>query len=105
MNDAAAIAKSEAQADKMLSEKQGYVGTITFNNPARHNAVSREMWETTARMLEEYAVDPDGARRGAHRRRRQGIRLRRRHLQIRERARHPRKGSPATTPPASGCTR
>ena len=55
MNDAAAI----AQSDKMLSEKKGYVGTITFNNPARHNAVSREMWETTARMLEDYAVDDD----------------------------------------------
>ena len=33
------------QTDKMLSRKEGGVGTMTFNNPERHNAVSLDMWE------------------------------------------------------------
>ena len=43
--------------DKMLSRRDGRVGTIVFNNPERHNAVSLEMWEAGARMLEEFAAD------------------------------------------------
>ncbi len=31
--------------DKMIAEKEGHIGWITFNNPARRNAVSLEMWE------------------------------------------------------------
>jgi enoyl-CoA hydratase len=50
------------QTDKMLSRKEGGVGYLIFNNPERHNAVSLEMWE----------ADP---RRGAHWRRRQGLRV------------------------------
>ena len=30
---------------KMLIEKDGAIGRIIFNNPARHNAVSLEMWQ------------------------------------------------------------
>ena len=30
---------------KMLAEKDGAVGRLIFNNPARHNAVSLEMWQ------------------------------------------------------------
>jgi enoyl-CoA hydratase/carnithine racemase len=56
MNDASVVPQSE---EKMLSSKVGHVGTITFNNPARHNAVSREMWETTGKMLEAFAADDD----------------------------------------------
>jgi len=37
--------------DKMLFRKEGHVGTVTFNNPERLNAVSLEMWEATAAML------------------------------------------------------
>jgi len=48
-----------AEADKMLSRKEGGVGTIIFNNPQRHNAVSREMWEATAHMLEQFAADDE----------------------------------------------
>mgnify|MGYP000938459264 CR=1 FL=1 len=55
MNDAAVA----AQTEKMLSRKEGHVGTIIFNNPERHNAVSLEMWETTARMLEAFAADDE----------------------------------------------
>ncbi len=33
--------------DKMLSRKDGRVGTLIFNNPQRHNAVSLDMWDAT----------------------------------------------------------
>jgi enoyl-CoA hydratase/carnithine racemase len=45
------------QTDKMLSRKEGPVGYVIFNNPERRNAVSLEMWEATARMLEDFGKD------------------------------------------------
>jgi enoyl-CoA hydratase len=57
MNDAAAV----TQTDKVLARKDGKVGTITLNNPARHNAMSMEMWAAVADILEQYAAD-DGVR-------------------------------------------
>jgi len=46
-------------ADKMLFRKEGHVGYVIFNNPERRNAVSLEMWETTARILEDFRNDSD----------------------------------------------
>jgi enoyl-CoA hydratase/carnithine racemase len=43
--------------DKVLSRKEGGVGYITFNNPERHNAMSREMWAATGRILDDYKSD------------------------------------------------
>ena len=43
---------------KLLAERDGGVATITFNNPARHNAVSLEMWLRMQELLAEYASDP-----------------------------------------------
>jgi enoyl-CoA hydratase len=45
--------------DKMVAHKDGAVGWITFNNPARHNAVSMAMWEGLQAICEDYAQDPD----------------------------------------------
>ncbi|MEX0751530.1 MAG: enoyl-CoA hydratase [Xanthobacteraceae bacterium] len=45
--------------DKMLSRKEGRVGTLIFNNPDKHNAMSLEMWEATARLLDDFAEDPE----------------------------------------------
>jgi enoyl-CoA hydratase len=45
--------------DKMLARKEGRVGTMTFNNPERHNAVSLEMWQAATRILEDFARDED----------------------------------------------
>jgi enoyl-CoA hydratase len=56
MNDAAVTI---ADADKVLSSKNGRVGTITINNPARHNAMSMEMWAAVADTLERYSKDDD----------------------------------------------
>jgi len=44
--------------DKILSATDGFTGTLTFNNPERHNAVSLEMWRSAAKVLEEFAADP-----------------------------------------------
>jgi len=48
-----------AQTDKMLSRKEGHVGYVIFNNPVRRNAVSLEMWEATARILDDFSKDND----------------------------------------------
>ena len=45
------------QTDKMLSRKDGRVGYLIFNNPERHNAVSLDMWEAAARILEDFRND------------------------------------------------
>jgi len=45
--------------DKMLARKDSRVGTVIFNNPERHNAMSLEMWEALVRHLEDFAKDPD----------------------------------------------
>ncbi len=42
---------------KMLMEKDGAIGRITFNNPARHNAVSLEMWQGIAQIMAEFDRD------------------------------------------------
>jgi enoyl-CoA hydratase/carnithine racemase len=47
------------QSDKMISRRDGQVGYVIFNNPERHNAVSLEMWATTAEILQDFAKDPD----------------------------------------------
>jgi len=42
---------------KMLAEKDGPIGRLIFNNPARHNAVSLEMWQAVARIIEDFDAD------------------------------------------------
>lgn len=45
--------------DKMLSRKDGGIGTVIFNNPERHNAVSLEMWAATRDILDDFRADPE----------------------------------------------
>jgi enoyl-CoA hydratase/carnithine racemase len=49
----------ETTTEKLLAHKEGAVGWITFNNPARHNAVSMSMWESLPRALSAFERDPD----------------------------------------------
>jgi enoyl-CoA hydratase/carnithine racemase len=44
--------------DKMIARKDGAIGTLTFNNPARHNAVSLEMWQACAEIMNDFSADP-----------------------------------------------
>ncbi|MCC6533046.1 MAG: enoyl-CoA hydratase/isomerase family protein [Burkholderiales bacterium] len=49
----------QTTTDKLLAHKEGAIGWITFNNPARHNAVSMSMWESVPRALDAFEQDPD----------------------------------------------
>jgi len=46
------------ETDRMLAEKDGPVGWITFNNPAKHNATSLDMWAAIPTILDDYENDP-----------------------------------------------
>src|SRR5262245_6531760 len=51
-------AAAEATVEsKLLAHRDGQVGHIIFNNPARHNAVSLEMWQRLQQLLAEFAAD------------------------------------------------
>jgi enoyl-CoA hydratase/carnithine racemase len=44
---------------KLLLDKDGGIGWITFNQPEKRNAVSQEMWELMADYVKDLAADPD----------------------------------------------
>ena len=46
-----------SKTDKMIAEKDGAIGWITFNNPERRNAVSMAMWEALGDIVGHYAAD------------------------------------------------
>ncbi|MBL6598779.1 MAG: enoyl-CoA hydratase/isomerase family protein [Alphaproteobacteria bacterium] len=47
------------EEDRLLSEVRDSIAWITFNNPARMNAMSRDMWEGATALLDQYAADPE----------------------------------------------
>ncbi|MDD9925960.1 MAG: enoyl-CoA hydratase-related protein, partial [Rhodospirillaceae bacterium] len=47
----------ELQTDKMLASKEGGIGWMTFNNPARRNATSLEMWQAIEVILDDFEAD------------------------------------------------
>lgn len=46
-------------AGKIIAEKDGAIGWVTFSNPAKHNAVSKEMWDGLTEAMETYNADDD----------------------------------------------
>jgi enoyl-CoA hydratase/carnithine racemase len=48
----------DLMTEKMQAEKESGIGWMIFNNPARRNATSLEMWEAIADILEDFASDP-----------------------------------------------
>jgi len=42
----------------ILSATSGPIGTLTFNNPERHNAMSLDMWRAATAGLEQFEQDP-----------------------------------------------
>ncbi|MGD8808763.1 MAG: enoyl-CoA hydratase [Gammaproteobacteria bacterium] len=48
----------ELKTDKMIAEKKDGVGWMTFNNPARRNAMSLEMWEAVGEIMDDFMADP-----------------------------------------------
>lgn len=43
--------------DPIIVERRGGVGVVTFNNPARHNAMSLAMWRGAAEAIATFADD------------------------------------------------
>jgi enoyl-CoA hydratase len=44
--------------DKILSTTDRPIGTLTFNNPERHNAMSLDMWRGASMAIEQFEQDP-----------------------------------------------
>ena len=49
----------ELKTDKMLADVDDGIGWVTYNNPARRNAISLEMWEALGTSLEHFQNDDD----------------------------------------------
>ena len=49
----------KTSTERMIAEKDGTIGWMTFNNPARHNAVSMDMWQAVPEILAEFERDPN----------------------------------------------
>ena len=47
----------EYAGGKILADRQDGVGTVVFNQPQKHNAMSVEMWRGLADVLDEFAED------------------------------------------------
>ncbi|MBK6008212.1 enoyl-CoA hydratase/isomerase family protein [Ramlibacter ginsenosidimutans] len=47
------------QTERMIAQKDGAIGWITFNNPARHNAVSLPMWQGLFDAVTAFAEDDE----------------------------------------------
>ena len=44
--------------ERMIVETDGAIGWMVFNNPARRNAISRDMWEAIPVIVEHFERDP-----------------------------------------------
>ena len=55
---AGSMARNEHADGKILAEVGDGVGTITFNQPEKRNAISVEMWDGLAAVLDAWAADP-----------------------------------------------
>ena len=44
---------------RIIAEKDGYVGNVIFDNVAKHNAVSKAMWDQLGDAIEAFDVDDD----------------------------------------------
>ncbi len=47
------------ETERMQAHVDGGVGWMIFNNPARHNALSLEMWQGIGDILEHFDANPD----------------------------------------------
>ncbi|HXW27101.1 MAG TPA: enoyl-CoA hydratase/isomerase family protein, partial [Xanthobacteraceae bacterium] len=47
----------QTSTERMIARKDGAVGWMLFNNPARHNAVSVDMWKAVPEILDAFNAD------------------------------------------------
>ncbi len=59
--DSGAPSAMRLDTDKMIARADGKIGWMIFNNPARRNAMSLEMWQAIGTILEAFQRD-DGIR-------------------------------------------
>ncbi|MDQ8732737.1 enoyl-CoA hydratase [Bradyrhizobium sp. LHD-71] len=59
MNIAAKSTAKEYADGKILQSVSDGIGILTFNNPEKRNAMSIEMWEAAAEVLEVFRDDPN----------------------------------------------
>ena len=90
MNDVRLARPANTPTARCWRRSDDGVGLITFNQPEKRNAMSLEMWIGLGEILDEFARGRLGARGGADRCRRQGVRLGRGYQPVRE--------EPVTTP-------
>ncbi len=60
MNQPAAVTPADTKPfadNKILSRRDGRVGYVIYNNPEKHNAVSLDMWQAAAAILDEFRDD------------------------------------------------
>lgn len=48
----------KSPSTKVLATIEDGIGWITFNNPDRHNAMSMDMWQALAAILDQFKQDP-----------------------------------------------
>jgi enoyl-CoA hydratase len=46
-------------SERMIAEKDGAIGWMIFNNPARRNAISLDMWQAMPVILDAFERDPE----------------------------------------------
>lgn len=47
------------QEQKIIGRREGAIGHVVFNNPAKLNAVSLDMWDGFVNILKDFAQDPE----------------------------------------------
>ena len=48
-----------SEGARIAARKDGAIGWLVFDNPARRNAVALAMWQAMPRVLEDFAADPE----------------------------------------------
>jgi enoyl-CoA hydratase len=59
LNEPAVRRSLSFAGSKILQDTRDGVGTITFDNPAKHNAMSLDMWAALGDAIDGLAADPD----------------------------------------------
>jgi len=49
----------KTSTERMIAKKDGPIGWMQFNNPARHNAVSLDMWKSVPEIMAEFEKDDE----------------------------------------------
>jgi enoyl-CoA hydratase len=45
--------------ERLIGRREGAIGWVIFNNPARRNAISVDMWEAIPPLMQAFAADPE----------------------------------------------